>query len=70
VTGRTFGNFADRFGLTQTMLVLAVGSWAVTLPVTVAYYFVYPPEARRLREAMQERREIIVGEGMGGGPSR
>jgi hypothetical protein len=65
VTGRTFGNFADRFGLTQTMLVLAVA-----LPVTVAYYFVYPPEARRLREAMQERREIIVGEGMGGGPSR
>jgi MFS family permease len=62
-----FGSFADRFGLTQTLLVLAVGFWAVALPVTVAYYFVYPPEARQLREAMQERREIIVGEGTGGG---
>jgi len=31
------------------------------LLVTVAYYFVYPPEARRLRAAMEERREIIVG---------
>lgn len=62
MTSRTFGNFADRFGLTQTLPVLAVGFWAVALPVTVAYYFVYPPEARRLREAMQERREMIVGE--------
>jgi MFS family permease len=60
-----FGNFADRFGLTQTLLVLAVGFWAVALLVTVAYYFVYPPEARRLREAMHHRREIIVGEGIG-----
>jgi hypothetical protein len=32
---------------------------------TVAYYFVYPPEARRRREAMQERRDIIVGQGIG-----
>ena len=59
-----FGNFADRFGLNQTLLVLACGFWAVALLVTVAYYFVYPPEARRLREAMEERREIIVGEGV------
>jgi hypothetical protein len=58
-----FGNFADRFGLNQTLLVLACGFWAVALLVTIAYYFVYPPEARRLREAMEERREIIVGEG-------
>jgi MFS family permease len=56
-----FGNFADRFGLNQTLLVLACGFWAVALLVTVAYYFVYPPEARRLREAMEERREIITG---------
>jgi predicted MFS family arabinose efflux permease len=59
-----FGNFADRFGLNQTLLVLACGFWAVALLVTIAYYFVYPPEARRLREAMEERREIIVGEGV------
>jgi MFS family permease len=57
-----FGNFADRYGLTQTLLVLAAGFWAVALLVTIPYYFVYPPEAKRLREAMQERREIIVGE--------
>jgi hypothetical protein len=57
-----FGNFADRYRLTQTLLVLAAGFWAVALLVTISYYFVYPPEAKRLREAMQERREIIVGE--------
>ena len=56
-----FGGFADRFGLTRTLLVLVCGFWAVALVLTVALYFVYPPEARRLREAMQERRDIIVG---------
>ena len=56
-----FGNFADRFGLNRTLLILVCGFWAVALVVTVAYYFVYPPEARRLRAAMEERREIIVG---------
>jgi MFS family permease len=59
-----FGNFADQYGLTRTLLVLAAGFWAVALLVTIPYYFIYPPEARRLREAMQERREIIIGEGM------
>jgi MFS family permease len=58
-----FGNFADRFGLNQTLLVLACGFWAVALLVTVAYYFVYPSEAMRLREAMEERRALIVGGG-------
>lgn len=56
-----FGGFADQFGLTQTLLVLACGFWVVALFVTIPYYFVYPPEADRLREAMQERREIIEG---------
>ena len=56
-----FGNFADRFGLNRTLLILVCGFWVVALVVTVAYYFVYPPEARRLRAAMEERREIIVG---------
>ncbi len=56
-----FGNYADRFGLTPMLLVLVCGFWAVALLVTLAYYPVYPEEARRLREAMQHRREIIVG---------
>ena len=57
-----FGKFADRLGLTQTLLVLACGFWAIALLVTIPYYVVYPPEAKRLREAMRRRREIIVGE--------
>jgi hypothetical protein len=61
-----FGNYADRFGLTRTLLVLAGGFWAVALLVTIPYYFVYPPEARRLREVMEERRDIIIGEQAGG----
>ncbi len=61
-----FGNYADRFGLTRTLLVLAAGFWAVALLVTIPYYFVYPPEANRLREAMEERRDIIIGEQAGG----
>lgn len=55
-----FGNFADQYGLTQTLLILAVGFWVVALFVTVAYYFVYPPEAEKLRQQMGERRELIV----------
>jgi MFS family permease len=57
-----FGGFADRFGLTQTLLVLACGFWAIGFLVTIAYYFVYPPEAEQLRKKMDERRELIVGE--------
>ncbi len=57
-----FGGFAERYGLTQTLLVLACGFWAIGFLVTIAYYFVYPPEAKRLRQQMSARREIIVGE--------
>jgi len=57
-----FGSFADRFGLTRTLLVLACGFWAIALVVTIAYYFVYPPEAQRLREAMEQRRDSIISE--------
>lgn len=57
-----FGGFADRYGLTQTLLVLACGFWAVGFLVTIAYYFVYPPEAERLRKKMGERRMIILGD--------
>jgi predicted MFS family arabinose efflux permease len=56
-----FGNLADRFGLTQTLLVLACGFWAVALFVAIPYYFVYPQEAEKLRAQMGERRDIITG---------
>jgi MFS family permease len=55
-----FGGFADQYGLTQTLLVLAVGFWVIGFFVAFAYYFVYPPEADQLRQQMEERREIIV----------
>lgn len=57
-----FGGFADRYGLTQTLLVLACGFWVIGFLVTIAYYFVYPPEAERLRTQMSKRRELIVGQ--------
>lgn len=47
ICGATLAKFSDQ-------------GWRVIL-VTIPYCFIYPPEARRLREAMQERREIIVG---------
>ena len=56
-----FGDFADIYGLTQTLLVLACGFWGIGFLVTIAYYFVYPPEAERLRQQMGERRAIITG---------
>ncbi len=54
-----FGGVADRIGLTRTLLALVGGFWAVALLVTSAYYFVYPAEARRLREEMDRRRTLI-----------
>ena len=48
-------------GLTQTLLVLACSFWTVGFLVTIPYYFVYPPEAERLRQQLGERREIIEG---------
>jgi predicted MFS family arabinose efflux permease len=57
-----FGGFADRYGLTQTLMVLAVGFWVIGLLVAFAYYFVYPQEADQLRRQMEERRDLIVGE--------
>ncbi len=56
-----FGGVADRIGLTRTLLVLVSGFWVIALLVTIAYYFVYPPEAQRLREEMERRRELIEG---------
>jgi len=54
-----FGGVADRIGLTRTLLILVGGFWTVALLVTSAYYFVYPAEARKLREEMERRRTLI-----------
>ena len=58
-----FGGYADRYGLSQTLMILAVGFWVIGLLVAFAYYFVYPNESERLRQQMEERRDLIVGEG-------
>jgi MFS family permease len=58
-----FGNFADAYGLTQTLLVLATGFWLIGLIVAFGYYFVYPLEAEALHEQMESRREMILGGG-------
>ena len=55
-----FGNYTDFYGLTQTLIVLAVGFWGIGFIVTFANYFVYPSEAEQLRRDMLERRDIIL----------
>ncbi len=60
-----FGGVADRIGLTRTLLILASGFWSIALLATSAYYFVYPAEARRLRETMERRRILIADEDAG-----
>lgn len=55
-----FGNFADQYGLTRTLMVLAVGFWTTGLVVACGYYFVYPREAEALRRQMADRRELIT----------
>jgi len=57
-----FSNYADRFGLSRTLLVLTSGFWAIAFVVTPLYYLVYPKDAERLHIQMQERREIITTE--------
>lgn len=57
-----FGGFADRYGLTSTLLVLTVGFWSIALLLTTAYYFVYPKEAAQLRQDMEQRRNLILEE--------
>jgi len=54
-----FGNFANRYGLSQTLLILTCGFWLIAFFVTPLYYLVYPKDAQRLHEQMQYRREII-----------
>ena len=55
-----FGNFADQYGLSSTLLILTCGFWAIAFLVTPLYYVVFPPDAARLSAQMQERRELIV----------
>lgn len=56
-----FGNFANQFGLSRTLLLLTSGFWAIAFFVTPLYYLVYPKDAERLHAQMQERRELIAG---------
>ena len=57
-----FGKFADQYGLSQTLLILTSGFWAIAFCVTPLYYLVYPKDADSLHAQMQERREIIAGD--------
>ena len=57
-----FGHYADQYGLSKMLLILTCGFWAIAFCVTFMYYFVYPPDSTRLRERMEERREIITGQ--------
>ncbi len=56
-----FGAFADAYGLTTTLLVLACGFWVMAFVATSGYYFVYPQDEAHLREQMQARSELIAG---------
>jgi LmbE family N-acetylglucosaminyl deacetylase len=56
-----FGKFADQFDLSRTLLILTCGFWAVAYLVTPLYYLVYPKDAARLLDQMQERRNLITG---------
>lgn len=56
-----FGNFADQFGLSRTLLYLTSGFWAIAFLVTPLYYLVYPQDADRLHAEMQRRRALITG---------
>ena len=60
-----FGRFADQFGLSLTLLVLTSGFWAIAFLVTPLYYVVFPKDAARLHDQMQERRSIITGQAAG-----
>jgi len=55
-----FGNFADQYGLSRTLLILTSGFWLVAFFVTPLYYLVYPNDSQRLHEQMQQRRKIIM----------
>lgn len=55
-----FGNYANQAGLSQTLLLLTSGFWALAFLVTPLYYLVFPRDADRLRAEMEERRELII----------
>jgi MFS family permease len=57
-----FGNFADQYGLSRTLLILTSGFWALAFLVTPLYYVVFPKDAQRLHDQMLERRELITGQ--------
>lgn len=55
-----FGRFADTFGLSSTLLILTSGFWAMAFLVTPLYCWVFPGDAARLHDQMQERRSLIL----------
>ena len=55
-----FGNFANQYGLSQTLLILTCGFWLIAFFVTPLYYVVYPKDSQYLHEQMQQRRETIT----------
>ncbi len=61
VTIILFGKYADRYGLSHTLLILTSGFWAIAFLVTPLYYFVFPSDSQRLHEMMRDRRDMIVG---------
>jgi predicted MFS family arabinose efflux permease len=57
-----FGQYADQYGLNQTLLILSCGFWFFAFLVTPLYYLVFPKDSKKLSDQMQERREIITSE--------
>jgi len=57
-----FGQYADQYGLNQTLLILTCGFWFFAFLVTPLYYLVFPKDSQKLHNQMQERREIITSE--------
>ncbi len=56
------GHLADRIGLTATFFWMVTVAWFLCGIVWFALYKVYPREAARLRDLMEERRRVLVDE--------
>jgi len=56
-----FAKFADQEGLLKTFLYFGCGSWVIAFLAGFLLSGFYPKEYARLREAMEKRREMIVG---------
>lgn len=56
-----FAKYADTHGLLKTFLYFGCGSWLIALLIAFPLYAFYPREYAALRQAMEKRRELIVG---------